>query len=69
MVGLTAEFALEEVAWLAAVVADAVVAAVAELAMPAPSRVPAMASDAPAAASFGADSLGIVEIRMVCLPS
>ena len=48
----------------------AAVAAVAELARPTPSSVPAMASDAPAAASLGAVSLGTMEICMkCCLPS
>jgi hypothetical protein len=68
MVGLTAALALDVVAWLM-VVAGAAVAAVAELARPTPSNVPAMARDAPAAASLGAVSLGTVEIRMKwCLP-
>jgi hypothetical protein len=69
MVGLTAVVALDVDAWLAAVAAGAAVAAVAELARPTPSRVPAMASDAPATASLGLVSLGAVEIRMTwCLP-
>ena len=45
------------------------VAAVAEPVRPAPSSVPAMATDAPTAASLGPVSLGTVEIRMKrCLP-
>ena len=56
--GLTAAFALAEETCLAVVAA---VAAVAELATPTPSRVAAMASDAPTAASLGAVSFGTME--------
>src|SRR6185437_11584335 len=63
MVGLGAATALDEDA------CPVVVAAVAEPARPAPSSVPAMASEAPATASRGMVSRGIMELRMKdCLP-
>ena len=58
MVGLTAAFALMEGACLAVVAVVAAVVADAELATPTPSRVPAMASDAPAAASSARSASG-----------
>jgi hypothetical protein len=61
MVGLTAAFALADGTCLAVVAA---VAAGAEVATPTPSRVPAMATDAPAAASFGTVSFGRLRILM-----